>query len=145
VLKDVKGINELLKEFRQGTDRYYYQVAYFCGGSIVLSITFLGYLISAKVFTGQFLWILYTAWGLLLIGLLCAIFRNRSYWAAVYYDAISDTTSDSETANNLRKRKKRWGNLGWGLERIADISLVLGLIALIFFAALTICKFFKSN
>src|SRR3989442_718121 len=67
---------------------YFERVGLLCGGAIVLSITFVGYILSRPspipIWTG----LLYGAWAVLLLGLLAAMLRNHQHQGYFYYTGV---------------------------------------------------------
>ena len=62
-------------ENRRAYESFYNNLAFFSGGTIVLSVTYLGYLKSGPA-TVSNLWLIVICWGCLLLCLVSALFRN---------------------------------------------------------------------
>lgn len=89
-IKSANQTDKISKEVRLRLVNFWYNVAIFSGSSIVLSITFLGYLKSNPDNIIKQDWILVVAWFLLLICLIAALYRNYKHTAYMHYYALTD-------------------------------------------------------
>jgi len=111
------ALNEIIAEIRRTTEKFYYQVALLCGGSIVLSVTYLGYLEAGSDGLACGKWLLVAAWVLLSISLLCSLLRNKLYPDYLHYSAMKDYTKtykeySEEMVNYLKAAPEDFANIG---------------------------------
>lgn len=90
--KEVAAAGQKIEEFQNkaSTERnqFFDKLALLDGGAIVLSVTFIGYLIPKQgTITGR--WALYPGWCLLLVSLLLSLLRNFFYQNYHFYARVS--------------------------------------------------------
>ncbi|HIE44251.1 MAG TPA: hypothetical protein EYP78_05605 [Candidatus Omnitrophica bacterium] len=85
--------NQILQESRQIGDRFYQNLGFFSGATIVLSITFLGYLKSVPNFQIQWIPLLMVSWALLTISLVSSLYRGYFYSSYHHYRAMREFTA----------------------------------------------------
>ena len=86
--EQTKTTNEMLAAARIISEKFYYQVALLCGGTIVLSVTFLGYLESSGKEI-RLLPLLLSSWAVLLAALLGALYRNHQWMRQIHFQAVN--------------------------------------------------------
>jgi hypothetical protein len=82
-------LEEIQADIMKGKAGFFERIALLSAASIALSLTFLGYIRSETKTSIPYLWLLYTAWGLLLLSLLAALLRNLRHLDYLYYHAAS--------------------------------------------------------
>jgi len=82
--------NEMIEESRKIQERFYNQVVILSGGTIALSVTFLGYLKNFPNIPVKDIYFLFISWGFLLISLLGALYRNHHYMRYLFYSGIRE-------------------------------------------------------
>ncbi|MBI1952916.1 MAG: hypothetical protein HYS41_02200 [Candidatus Omnitrophica bacterium] len=101
--EQTKTTNEMLAATRLISEKFYYQAALLSGGTIVLSVTFLGYLETS----GQpVLWLplLMLSWMSLLAAFLGALYRNHHWMRQTHFHAMSAALEHKKaTADQMLK------------------------------------------
>lgn len=86
--EQTKTTNEMLAATRLISEKFYYQAALLSGGTIVLSVTFLGYLDTSG---RPVIWLplLMSSWVLLLAAFLGSLYRNHHWMRQTHFHAMS--------------------------------------------------------
>lgn len=122
---------------------FYSNLAYLSGGSIVLSITYLGYLKNAnlneKVIANE--WLLIASWVYFLLTLICSISRNDFHIEYLQIEPVKYLSLNDPKnllSNAINKKQRMFARLG----TFAKVCFFSGVLFLSLFAMKTGTHFF---
>ena len=109
--KSGEKFDEVQREVRRDRAAFFEKFALLNGGALVLGVSLLSYISGHASSVMHFVLTLHAAWGLLLVGLLAAIFRNLLHQHYLYDTAFSWYARDIAQLKRAEARLVAEGNV----------------------------------
>lgn len=114
--RTTKGTNQVYKEFRGHALDFYFKLSLLAGGTLSLSVTYIGFLASKTGFSIYFAEFLYLGWFCLVLSVLSSMYRNHFYFNFGHWQVLTESNkarlaSEEAVLNALMKYPDYFANL----------------------------------